>query len=114
MPASALRGSKNRTSAVVKGLQNFSQVLSPTNAQSFDVEEMFQVELDLIPERVGLPAEGSPPLLNSSRFFDEALEFRDKVLIILVCELVDHLDLQHLAAVLFSEFDCNKCPLSRF
>ena len=78
--------------------------------QTIDIREMLGVELDVVPQRGAKPAVKANHLEQHADFpvlFDEPLERRYKVLVVLVRQLAAHLHFEHLAAIRFIQPYCH-------
>ena len=78
--------------------------------QTIDIREMPGIELDVVPQRGAKPAVKANHLEQNVDFpvqFDEPIERRYKVLVVLVRQLAAHLHFEHLAAVRFIQPYCH-------
>ena len=82
--------------------------LIPDHREPFDVGEVFDVELDVLPQRAGFPAVKTGHVEQHAQFSvlpDESLELGHKVLVICFGQLPADVNDENLPAVFFIELN---------
>jgi hypothetical protein len=89
--------------------------LLANQSEAFDVPEVFQIELDVLPEGTSRPALEIVHLNQYPQFamfFDQALNLRHEMFVVLFGEFAGEFDHQNLAARILLQIDCHCSPSS--
>jgi hypothetical protein len=93
---------------LAEGRHALLPLLFPDHREPFDVGEVFNVELDVFPQRAGFPAVKAGHVEKDSQFSvppDESLELGHEMPVICFCQLPADVNDENLAVILFVELN---------